>query len=112
MSGLMEAHQGVDAFLTEGRFDFIGAEGAVAAQDVAAPEAMAQLAKDRRLMGALRAFDDVFPAAVGVIEHAHDAHERKAAAGFLAGGLRIYQLVGAGVVEGDGPPSKDLMTCP
>lgn len=60
---------------------------------------MEELVGDGRIAGRVGALDEAFPAAVGVIEHAHDAHDGKAAAGLLGAGLRIFELVGFGVVE-------------
>lgn len=88
------------------------AEGAVGADDVAGVEAMEQLAEDGRVVRALQAFDEVFPAAVGVVEHAHDAHDGKSAAGFLAGGLGVFQLVCRSVVEYEGAAVDGLDDVP
>ena len=50
-------------------------------------------------MGALLAFNEVFPASVGVIEDAHDSHHGEASARFLVRGLRVTGLVLSGVVK-------------
>lgn len=72
------------------------------AEDVAGVEAVEELEVDGRVVGALLAFGEVLPAPMGVVEHAHDAHEREAATLFLGGGLRVFGLVFLGVVKGHG----------
>jgi len=53
-------------------------------------------------VGALLAVGEVFPSAVGMVEHSHDAHDGKAATGLLTCRLGIFHLVLLGVVERHG----------
>ena len=52
-----------------------------------------------RVVRTLDADGKVLPAPMGVIENAHDAHDRKAAAGLLRRGLRVDRLVLNRVIE-------------
>ena len=60
---------------------------------------MEKLVGDGGIVGRVGALDEAFPAAVGVVEHAHDAHDGEAATGLLGAGLGIFKLVGCGVIE-------------
>lgn len=108
----MQAHQGMDTFFLERGLDFVGAKGAVGAENIAVFEAMEQFAEDGGVVGTLLAFDEVFPAAVSVVEHTHNAHDGKSAAWLLTGGLGILGLVGGGVVECKGAAVDGLDDVP
>ena len=99
-------HSGIGFFLAEGLAgelgdpkERIGAEGAVATEDVSGIEAMEELVGDSRIVGRVGAVHEAFPTAVGEVDHTHDAHDREAAAGLLGSRLGVFELVGFGVVQ-------------
>jgi hypothetical protein len=63
-------------------------------------------------MGGVLTFNEVFPAAVGVVEHSHDAHDGKATAELLIGGLGIFGLVFRSVVSYQGAAVDGLDDVP
>ncbi len=62
--------------------------------------------------GGVGAVGEVSPAAVGVVEHAHGAHDGEAASGLLATGLGVFELVGFEDLSEPVPKYDDGATVP
>ena len=102
MPGLVEAHDDV-AFFPGGdsRDIFVGAEGAVAKDDVAFIDVFEQARGHPGVVLLEAACFKSFDASVAEVDHADDAHDGEAAADFLAAVLGVFFLVLQRVHEGD-----------
>ena len=81
--------------------EFERTEGTVAKDDIFLLHVFEKLGRDPSIVFPEATGFKSFHAAVAEIDHANDAHDRKAAARFLSAGLRIGQLVVGSVHEGD-----------
>ena len=107
----MQAGHHIDALLGQSRQRGVFAVGPVAQEDVALFELIPQRAQHAQIVMAQAAAEDLQDrAAVQAKEH-RQLHDRKAAAGFLRGGLGIARLVFRGVGQlGGGAVDDDNAT--
>ena len=102
MARLVQAHEDVAfAFSDDARDEFVGTEGAVSQDEVAFINVLEQARGNACVvLGTLAGFKSS-RSAVTEIDDANQAHEGKSTPCFLAAVLRVFQLIGRGIHEGD-----------